>query len=654
MFLLLGIILTIFVGLFPLVADTFIKKSITNYTTLDKQKELVSVSSQAQQTGHIYLGIHGYDHICPLDGSTAYELYCPSKGSLPYSEAERRIIAGLEIFNRSGLHPDWYAFPGGTYDSQCLSILVAENFSIIPYPITAKPALLPVSVSLQNYSFPSPLDEYTWMWRKGISNSEYQQAVRSIKTNGYVEILLHISDFTNQTKTFLNYALANCNTTIIRCDDIATDFDAPKTKELIAFAKEKHVELFLAVIPASKEIPTLGAPFSSLISATWGMTLATFFLPIFVTVPWAMFFKHKRKIKSDDNFQPKVSLILPAYNEQKIIGSSIEHALAQDYKGQIEIIVIDDGSTDNTRDIVSKVAAKYPNVKLICQLKNGGKPEALNRGFREATGEISIFQDTDSIIVPNLVSLMVPHFEDPKVGMVAGMIVVENENNLLTKMQQIEYLYSQSIVRFCQAAHQNVLVCPGAATAVRTQIAKEIPSTDRTVTEDADFTFSVWRLGWKISQEPDAISYTEAPEKLAPFWDQRKRWLYGVLQTIILHKWALRKNNLWVIWAWLGYFMCPLTIISFITPVLLSFILGPSFLLFSFVYAVLTLSLFMAAQAVGVTAYSRKKAKLTILLPLYLIYQTLLQLLLVYLVFAYVTGIGIHVKYGGKKIHAVH
>ena len=92
-------------------------------------------------------------------------------------------------------------------------------------------------------------------------------------------------------------------------------------------------------------------------------------------------------------------------------------------------------------------------------------------------------------------------------------------------------------------------------------------SSDRTITEDADTSFEVYRQGWKISQEPEAISYTDAPEKISVFIDQRKRWLYGVLQTIVIHKWSLKTLNPWVLWAWIGYLLCPLTIISLIFPI---------------------------------------------------------------------------------------
>ncbi|MCW4019567.1 MAG: glycosyltransferase [Candidatus Bathyarchaeota archaeon] len=649
-FVILGICLTCSIGFFPVFADDFVKNNLRE-STLRTQNRLVAVLKQAQQSGKVYLGVHGYNHICPLDGSTAYELSSPN-GNLSYAEIEKRITAGLKIFDECDLQVDWYAFPGGEFDEQCLDVLSKNNFLMVPYPMKSGLSILPVSPQLKNYTFIYPLEEYTWMWREGVSNEKYQAALSEVTADKSNQILMHILDFNSQTEAFLEYAIANCEVSAIRCDDITTDDDLKNTVDLIAFARAHHVDLFLAVIPASKYFSSLGPLMNSFVSISWVLSLITFFLPVTVTLLWAVFFKFKRKIRKDDSYYPKVSLILPAYNEEKIIANSIKHALNQNYNGPIEIIIIDDGSTDKTRKIVQEFSENFSNVTLLCQPCNMGKHEALNAGFRVATGEICVFQDTDSIIAPNLVSLMVPHFEDPKVGMVAGMIVIENEKNLLTKLQQIEYLYSQNILRFCQASHKNVLICPGAATAVRTHIAKEIPSTDRTITEDADFTFTVWQKGWKISQEPDAVSFTEAPEKFNPFLDQRKRWLYGVLQTIFLHKWAVKSIKLWVLWAWLGYFMCPLTILVFLSPILLYVLIGPSVFLFFLVYSSLTLSTFAVAQSIGVVAYSRTKAKLLLFLPIYVVYQVILQVLLVYIVFAYLTRKGIYIKYGGKRIHA--
>ncbi len=400
---------------------------------------------------------------------------------------------------------------------------------------------------------------------------------------------------------------------------------------------------------------------SSIIKITWFVFILFFLLPIAIMLPLAWYERRKvRKTKRKIPNSPKVSLIFPAYNEEKLISKTIEQGLKQDYKGEIELIIIDDGSNDKTFEISQEFAKQHPNnIKVYKHKKNSGKPAALNTGFQKASGEISVFSDSDSHLYPDLVSKMMPHFDDPKVGVVAGMIVIDNEINLLTKLQQIEYLYNQEIIRFCQAVHKGVLICPGAATAVRTKIAREIPSTERTVTEDSDFTFEVAKAGWKVTQEPEAISMTEAPEDWKELINQRKRWLYGVLQTIWLHKWALffkdsKTPNLWVWWAWIGYITCPITTLAIVVIPLFTWLIGIRYLIFLGFYSFLVGIIFCFAHWYGLKEYSySNKTKLTFLLPLYLVYQYLLNLLLFYLVIAFMVRKGITVRYGGRYIHAV-
>jgi cellulose synthase/poly-beta-1,6-N-acetylglucosamine synthase-like glycosyltransferase len=433
------------------------------------------------------------------------------------------------------------------------------------------------------------------------------------------------------------------------------DSDLQATKQLVDLVRKYNADLILSVIPASKK--TMGSyALNLMFKIVWMLSTSLLVFPIAVMIPWALIFSSKKRkpyAKWNPHY-PTVSLILPAYNEEKTIGKSIERGLCQRYTGSLEIIVIDDGSTDKTYEIARKYADQYTNVKAIRYEENRGKSHALNTGFAEAKGEISVFSDTDSVLAPEAVSRMVSHFKDPKVGMVAGMVIINNEKNLLTRLQQIEYLSSQSITRFCQSSHSNVLVCPGACTAVRTDIARKIPSTERTITEDADFTFSVWKDGWKICQEPTSVSYTEAPESLKNLINQRKRWFYGSLQTISHHKWAAKKGNLWVIKAWLESFLSPFTLLSLLFFPLLYISLGPNFPVFLLTYGLLPFAILGISGGIGVRLFNRgEKSRLAFLMPLYAAYQFMLNLLLIYLVFAFVSRRGIHIKRGGKIIHAV-
>ncbi|MFB0544955.1 MAG: glycosyltransferase, partial [Asgard group archaeon] len=390
------------------------------------------IVSQHQRDKKVYIGVHGYDHKCPLCGGTDHELYCVHD-KIPREEVERRVDEGLKIFAEAGLKADWYGFPGMTYDERCLEILRNRGFTTVKYYFKVNWLELDMAVSPSMVDIDwseHTMEEYTWMWRDGVSEQEFQETLDLITVNSPIQILMHIRDFTDQTKALLEYAIDNCGTTLIRCDDITFNNDAPNTENLVRLAKEHDVTLLICVIPSFAYVPS--SSFVPFIEATWYMFLCFFVFPVALMVPWAGIFKSKRekpKLKGNPYF-PKVSLILPAYNEEKILGKSIKQGLNQDYKGEIEIIVIDDGSTDKTYKIARRYAKKYSNVKVIQHKENLGKPAALNTGFGHATGKISIFSDTDSVLASDLVSKMVPHFEDPKVGMVAGMIVIKNEKNL--------------------------------------------------------------------------------------------------------------------------------------------------------------------------------------------------------------------------------
>jgi cellulose synthase/poly-beta-1,6-N-acetylglucosamine synthase-like glycosyltransferase len=497
--------------------------------------------------------------------------------------------------------------------------------------------------------------DYTWGWRNGVSEEGFQAALTKLLKDRPPLILVHTQDVTNQTLALLKNAILLNSTRIVRCDDIAFDSDLETTKQVVDLVTKYDLDLILAVIPAANK-PSRYQALELGFKIMWVLSTGLFVFPTVVMIPWALIFMSKKRkpyAKWNPHY-PSVSLVLPAYNEEKTIGKSIEMSLGQRYTGSLEVIVIDDGSTDRTFEIAKKYSDRYANVRIFRYEENRGKFHALNTGFAQAKGEISVFSDADSILTQEAVSRMVSHFRDPKVGMVAGMVIVNNEKNLLTRLQQMEYLASQTIVRLCQSSHNNVLICPGACTAVRTEIARKIPSTGRTLAEDADFTFSVWKDGWKICQEPTSLSYTQAPEKLKSLVDQRKRWFYGSLQTIWVNKWAIKKGNLWVIKAWLECFLSPFTLISFMSIPLLYMSLGPNLLVFLLTYGLLPYAILGINGAIGVKLFNKgEKSRLALLMPLYAAYHFMLNLLLIYVVFAFVSRKGIHLRRGGKIIHAI-
>jgi poly-beta-1,6 N-acetyl-D-glucosamine synthase len=232
-----------------------------------------------------------------------------------------------------------------------------------------------------------------------------------------------------------------------------------------------------------------------------------------------------------------VTLVLPAYNEAKVIEKTINSLLRLSYKNK-EILVVDDGSTDDTLKIAKKLARNSP-ITVISK-SNGGKWSALNRAVEEAKGEILVCIDADTILDENAIQPLIPYFEDKKVAAVAGNIKVGNRKKGLTKMQALEYVLGLNIQRRNESIIGKLSVVPGPLGAFRKSVVKEVGMYSRdTFAEDADLTFSIIRAGYKIKYEKRAIGYTEAPSTLLDLGKQRYRWYRGQLQVMKKHKKAV-------------------------------------------------------------------------------------------------------------------
>ncbi|AZV77142.1 glycosyltransferase [Parasedimentitalea marina] len=232
--------------------------------------------------------------------------------------------------------------------------------------------------------------------------------------------------------------------------------------------------------------------------------------------------------------QPKVSVIIPAFNEEKVIEQCINSVLRSDYPN-FEVIIVDDGSTDNTLNKVLKFKHK-PNVRLVMQ-PNQGKWAALNRAILGLDTDIAVCIDADTQICRNSITRLVGHFSNPKVGAVAGKIIVGNRHKLLTRLQSLEYSISQNMDRKAYDLFNGMLVVPGALGAWRVQALRDGGLFRKdTMTEDSDLTISVNRAGYRIIYDEYARAYTEAPERVHQLLTQRLRWSLGMLQSAWKHK----------------------------------------------------------------------------------------------------------------------
>lgn len=252
----------------------------------------------------------------------------------------------------------------------------------------------------------------------------------------------------------------------------------------------------------------------------------------------------------DDAYRPTISVVIAAFNEEKVIARTIRAVLANRYD-PLEIIVVDDGSKDDTSGEVRRGFAENPKVRLLRQ-ENGGKAAALNRGIAEATGEVIIALDADTIFGRRTIFNLVRHFANPLVGAVAGNVKVGNRINPLTYWQSIEYVTSQNLDRRAYAVINSVTVVPGAVGAWRREAILQAGGyTTDTMAEDMDLTWRIRRIGWRIETDSDAIGYTEAPDSFRALFVQRFRWAFGTLQCLWKHRRAMGR------YGWFGRVMLP-------------------------------------------------------------------------------------------------
>lgn len=257
-----------------------------------------------------------------------------------------------------------------------------------------------------------------------------------------------------------------------------------------------------------------------------------------MTTVLAVYYESRKRWVQYPDTKPSVAVLVAAFNEQTVIGRTIQAALASEYPVS-EVVVVDDGSKDGTGDMVEQLYGDNPLVRLIRQ-ENTGKAGALNRAIEMSTAEIIVCVDADTQLDHRAIGLLARHFADDEVAAVAGNVRVGNEVNLLTKWQSIEYTTSQNLDRRAYALLNSITVCPGAISAWRRSVVTDLGGyMSDTLAEDMDLTWRVREQGWQMETESGAIAYTEAPASIKPFFKQRFRWAYGTLQCLWKHKRSL-------------------------------------------------------------------------------------------------------------------
>lgn len=233
---------------------------------------------------------------------------------------------------------------------------------------------------------------------------------------------------------------------------------------------------------------------------------------------------------------PAVAVVIPAFNEERVLRGAVESALSCDYP-ELRVIIVDDGSTDGTWTLAEELAGD-PRVLAVPQRPNQGKPAALDAGIEAAGTELVITVDADTVLARDAVRhLVAPLLHDARLAAVAGNVKVGNRGGILMVLQSLEYVTGLNLGRRAQHVLGCITTVPGAAGAWRVEAVRGVGGVpDATRIEDTDLTLRVQQAGWSVVYEPRAVAYTEAPETLAGLVAQRTRWIGGYLKVVWLHR----------------------------------------------------------------------------------------------------------------------
>lgn len=308
-----------------------------------------------------------------------------------------------------------------------------------------------------------------------------------------------------------------------------------------------------------------------------GVTLISLMSSLYLTLALISFCKERPKkgdSYSDYHDTPIVSVVLAAYNEEKVIHKTLSALRQSDYpESKLEVVVVNDGSSDKTGEILNEFALWWPQLHVIHQ-PNRGKSVAINNGVMQARSESTVIVtlDGDTIFERDTIQRLVRHFTKSSnrsnakpVGAVAGHVKVGNRRNLLTACQSLEYISGTCVTRLAEESINAIAIVPGACSAWNRSALQEIGGLHSdTLAEDADATLQLHRKGYRVLQESTAIAHTEAPETVGTLAKQRLRWTYGNIQVL----WKHRKMLLRPKYGMLGMVALPHSLLSLLVPLL--------------------------------------------------------------------------------------
>ena len=261
------------------------------------------------------------------------------------------------------------------------------------------------------------------------------------------------------------------------------------------------------------------------------ITFILYYFMIFCSVLWIIIFSRNYKTLHKDpkaKKSPDVTIIIPAYNEEKRIKKAIDSCFDSDYDGKVNVVVVNDGSTDRTREICESYGNK---IKLINK-ENTGKASSINIALKKVNTDIVGVMDADSYFTKNAIKKMMGYFNYEEVGAVTPSMIADNEKNILQKIQWVEYVFSVYLRKLFSIVDAQY-VCPGPGSLYRTKILREVGGFDENnLTEDMEIAFRLKEIGYAIENSVNAVVYTHIPEKIKPLVKQRIRWYAGYYENV--------------------------------------------------------------------------------------------------------------------------
>ena len=326
----------------------------------------------------------------------------------------------------------------------------------------------------------------------------------------------------------------------------------------------------LAGIPPQTLMPPLDKGEDELITRTgfdvlrflerffWSfMILATLLVLLRTLIVLWLALRHRRRLRISPppppTEPPAVSVLIAAYNEEKVIAATLRSVLASRHAGELEVVVVDDGSGDRTAEEVAAIAAADPRVRLVRQ-PNLGKAKALQNALAQARHQALIMLDADTQFAPDTLPELIRYLVLPGVGAVSGHVKVGNPRTWMGRFQSLEYTCGFNLDRRAYDELDCITVVPGAACAVRREALEQAGGiSDDTLAEDTDLTLELKRNGWSVRYNPQAVAWTEAPETVTALAKQRVRWSFGTLQCLWKHGDLLFNPR----YGWLAFFSLP-------------------------------------------------------------------------------------------------